>query len=177
MRLMRCRFEAWALEPFSVKHILNYANALLEHLWISLAVPDAQYAAFQGEFARLLRFCMDRVEAVADQAALGRMNVADATQLIGRVGMWMDKVPERIGGRLNGGGDSAGLLQFHAQWVKDDEARRAFASAHKAVRGAYDMGDRGWARRRRAARRREEERRKVEAGERTWGEQTVDDSE
>lgn len=102
---LSARRGAWQMEPLSVRHVLGLAEALLG-------------SGDPAEAGALLR---ERAAAMLEQARLGHVTAADAQQMVGRLGLWMERLPNWPGDELRdakaaGGAAEASVDRLMAQY-------------------------------------------------------------
>ena len=138
---LACYRRAWELEPFSIKHILGYSNAMLHEI-----VSSTSFKKIRDLWRGLLSFLVTCGKDIVHQAAHSRLNVQDATQIVGRIGMWMDTTPKRVL-HLLASSSQVKSEEFVAKWQSDKRARKYYTRANKVLRDLYTMKPQEWAKR------------------------------
>ena len=86
--LLRAK-AAWSVEPFNIRLILALGAALITGSCEDRTLPSPAYPP--NGLSECISFLQERMQAVERQVKLGHLPRASAWQLVGRVGMWLER--------------------------------------------------------------------------------------
>ena len=154
---------AWENEPLNVMCIQELASKqMLEGVDAAMEQKRKRKGnknnSINSIFTKVLHFIYGRVKVAVEQTARGHFHPRDSNQLIGRMGMFMDNMPDTFENMLRrhaaaaAAGKNAAGMNALRDFKKDTKLGKMYNSVVEKTRKAYSMSNKDWKRKARQER-------------------------
>jgi len=127
--------KAWTVEPFNINTILTYGEGFLAHS------RDDRTRQSPSEppngLTKCIEFLLERVESIIKQMSIGNVKKGHARQLVGRIGMWIERKGPDLATRHLSREDSDGRVV--KEWQIGQQSISSFQSAVGKIREIYNQ--------------------------------------